>query len=156
MGIPPSEIYFPGGKQMIIIIIFAALCCCLCLCAAQVARLPYRDLAEYCVAFLVLDPERPNTRGPPSKYQNEYWIFRLTRNAPVSVAIGVNRDGGYTPDESLMPHRLKAFAPRTNVRESYRLRRLARSALPFQRKMTQAYQPDLLAVCSVGTDQLME
>ncbi|EGR0939328.1 hypothetical protein DDN23_15380 [Vibrio cholerae] len=91
----------------------------------------------------------------PSKYQNEYRIFRLTRNAPVSVAIGVNRDGGIAPDGSLVPQRLKAFAPRTNVREQYRLRRLARFALPFQR-MTRQYQPDLLAVCSVGTDQPVE
>ncbi|KFE26050.1 hypothetical protein DN30_3311 [Vibrio cholerae] len=50
---------------MVIITVLAAFCCCLSLCAAQVTRLPYRDLAECYVAFLVLNSERPNTRGPP-------------------------------------------------------------------------------------------
>ncbi|EGR1113129.1 hypothetical protein DYC52_18825 [Vibrio cholerae] len=140
---------------MFIIIMLAALCCGLCLCIAQVNRLPYRDFAQSNVVSLVLDSEQPNQRGPPSTSGRVLEYPTCSMLHPVSVAVGVNRDGGIAPDGSLVPQRLKAFAPRTNVREQYRLRRLARFALPFQR-MTRQYQPDLLAVCSVGTDQPVE
>ncbi|TCN86784.1 hypothetical protein EDC91_10659 [Shewanella fodinae] len=140
---------------MFIITVLAAFCCCLRLCIPQATRLPYRDLADSYVAFLVLNSERPNTRGPPSSVRTSAGYPAYSMLHPVSVAVGVNRDGGIAPDGSLAPQRLKAFAPRTNVREQYRLRRLARFALPFQR-MTRQYQPDLLAVCSVGTDQPVE
>jgi hypothetical protein len=155
MGIPPSITISPEENQMFIIIMLAALCCCLCLCIAQVNRLPYRDFAQSNVVSLVLDSEQPNQRGPPSTSGRVLEYPTCSMLHPVSVAVGVNRDGGIAPDGSLVPQRLKAFAPRTNVREQYRLRRLARFALPFQR-MTRQYQPDLLAVCSVGTDQPVE
>lgn len=155
MGIPPSITISPEENQMFIIIMLAALCCCLCLCIAQVNRLPYRDFAQGNVVSLVLDSEQPNQRGPPSTSGRVLEYPTCSMLHPVSVAVGVNRDGGIAPDGSLVPQRLKAFAPRTNVREQYRLRRLARFALPFQR-MTRQYQPDLLAVCSVGTDQPVE
>lgn len=69
---------------------------------------------------------------------------------PVSVTAGENRDGVANPAESLVPQWLKAFAPRTNVREHSRARRQALRA-NFPRK--RLHQPELLAVCSNGTDQ---
>lgn len=121
---------------MFIITVLAAICCCLRLCIPQTTRLPYRDLADSYVAFLVLNPERPNTRGPPSCVRTSAGFPAYSMLHPVSVAVGVNRDGGITPDGSLVPQRLKAFAPRTNVREQYRLRRLARFALSFPKNDT--------------------
>lgn len=104
MGIPPSVTISPEEDSMFIIFILAALCCCLCLCIAQVKRLPYRDFAQSNIVSLVLDSELPNQRGPPSKSGRvlEY----------------------------------PTFAPRTNVRELYRLRRLARFALSFPKNDT--------------------
>lgn len=119
---------------MFIITVLAAFCSCLRLCISQATRLPYRDLAYCYVAFLALNSERPNTRGPPSSARTSAGFPAYSMLHPVSVAVGVNRDGGIAPDGSLVPQRLKAFAPRTNVREQYRLRRLARFALPFQRQ----------------------
>ena len=106
---------------MFIITVLAAFCCCLRLCISQATRLPYRDLADSYVAFLVLDSERPNTRGPPSPVRTSAGFPAYSMLHPVSVAVGVNRDGGIAPDGSLAPQRLKAFAQRTNVREQYRL-----------------------------------
>lgn len=133
MGIPPSKTLSPEENQMFIIIMLAALCCGLHLCIAQVTRLPYHDLAERNFVPLVLDSELPNQRGPPSTSGRvlEYPTYSMLH--PVSVAVGVNRDGGLAHDGSLAPKGLKAFAPRTNVREQYRLRRLARFALSFPR-----------------------
>ena len=133
MGIPPSITISPEENSMFIIIMLAALCCCLCLCIAQVNRLPYRDFAQSNVVSLVLDAELPNQRGPPSTSGRvlEYPTYSMLH--PVSVAVGVNRDGGLAHDGSLAPKGLKAFVPRTNVREQYRLRRLARFALSFPR-----------------------
>ncbi len=121
---------------MFIIIMLAALCCCLCLCIAQVNRLPYRDFAQSNVVSLVLDFEQPNQRGPPSTSGRVLEYPTCSMLHPVSVAVGVNRDGGRAPDGSLEPQGLKAFAPRTNVRELYRLRRLARFALSFPKNDT--------------------
>ncbi len=116
---------------MFIITVLAAFCCCLRLCISQAIRLPYRDLADSYVAFLVLNSERPNTRGPPSSVRTSAGFPAYSMLHPVSVAAGVNRDGGIAPDGSLVPQRFKAFAPRTIVREQYRLRRLAlRASFP--------------------------
>ncbi len=155
MGIPPSITIFPEENQMFIIIMLAALCCCLCLCIAQVNRLPYRDFAQSNVVSLVLDSEQPNQRGPPSTSGRVLEYPTCSMLHPVSVAVGVNRDGGRAPTEALslkgsrLSHRARMCANYTAF-GGWRA-----SRFPFQR-MTRQYQPDLLAVCSVGTDQPME
>lgn len=120
---------------MFIITVLAAFCCCLRLCISQATRLPYRDLAYSYVAFLALNSERPNTRGPPSSVRTSAGFPAYSMLHPVSVAVGVNRDGVANPAESLVPQWLKAFAPRTNVREHSRARRRALRA-NFPRKAT--------------------
>lgn len=97
MGIPPSVTISPEEDSMFIIFILAALCCCLCLCIAQVNRLPYRDFAQSNIVSLVLDSELPNQRGPPSKSGRVLEYPTCSMLHPVSVAVGVNRDGGFTP-----------------------------------------------------------
>lgn len=106
MGIPPSKTLSPEENQMFIIIMLAALCCGLRLYIAQVTRLPYHDLAERNFVPLVLDSELPNQRGPPSTSGRvlEYPTYSMLH--PVSVAVGVNRDGGRAPDGSLEPQGL--------------------------------------------------
>ncbi|KFD87634.1 hypothetical protein DN42_1984 [Vibrio cholerae] len=106
MGIPPSITISPEENQMFIIIMLAALCCCLCLCIAQVNRLPYRDFAQSNVVSLVLDSEQPNQRGPPSTSGRVLEYPTCSMLHPVSVAVGVNRDGGRAPDGSLEPQGL--------------------------------------------------
>ena len=100
---------------MFIITVLAAFCCCLRLCIPQATRLPYRDLVDSYVAFLALNSERSNTRGPPSFVRTSAGFPAYSMLHPVSVAVGVNRDGGIAPDGSLAPQRRKA-AIRTNAR----------------------------------------
>lgn len=106
MGIPPSKTLSPEENQMFIIIMLVALCCGLRLYIAQVTRLPYHDLAERNFVPLVLDSEQPNQRGPPLTSGRVLEYPTCSMLHPVSVAVGVNRDGGFTPDGSLEPQGL--------------------------------------------------
>lgn len=106
---------------------------CRCL---QLANAPPRYCSLEFVAYLALDHEQPNSRGPPLPQPCEPGVCRAcTIPLPVSVANGENRDGVANPAESLVPQWLKAFAPRTNVREHSRARRRALRA-NFPRKAT--------------------
>lgn len=96
---------------MFIIIMLAALCCCLCLCIVQVNRLPYRDFAQSNVVSLVLDSEQPNQRGPPSTSGRVLESPTCSMLHPVSVAVGVNRDGGIAPRRKPCASTAQGFRP---------------------------------------------
>ncbi len=78
---------------MFIITVLAAINC-LRLCILHTTRLPYCDLADSYVAFLALNSERLNTRGLPSSVRKSAGFPAYSMLHPVSVAVGVNRDGG--------------------------------------------------------------
>ncbi len=96
---------------MFIITVLAAFCCCLRLCIPQATRLPYRDLADSYVVFLALNSERPNTRGPPSSVRTSAGFPAYSMLHPVSVAVGVNRDGGIAPRRKPCASKAQGFRP---------------------------------------------
>ena len=96
------------------------------MCIAQVNRLPYRDFAQNNVVSLVPDSKRPNQRGPPSTSGR---VLEYPTYSMLECA------------RIILPSAVGAL----------------RAVLYFTfQRITRLYQPDLLAVCSVGTGQPME